>query len=124
MVGKHMLKHMAGVDNSAILLKSDYQFKGPLTENYVLQQLRGQFEVEPRYYSDKNSEIDFVLQYGTEIIPVEAKGGEDKSAPSFKRYVAQRQPEYALRFSKRGYRRDGGITNLPLYLARKTRDLL
>lgn len=119
-----LLKHMAGVDNSAILLKSDYQFKGPLTENYVLQQLRGQFEVEPRYFSDKNSEIDFVLQYGTEIIPVEAKGGEDKSAPSFKRYVAQRQPEYALRFSKRGYRKDGAITNLPLYLARKTRDLL
>ena len=119
-----LLKHMAGVGNSAILLKSDYQFKGPLTENYVLQQLRGQFEVEPRYFSDKNSEIDFVLQYGTEIIPVEAKGGEDKSAPSFKRYVAQRQPEYALRFSKREYRQDGGITNLPLYLARKTRELL
>lgn len=56
-----LLKHMAGVDNSAILLKSDYHFKGPLTENCVLQQLRGQFEVEPRYFSDKNSEIDFVL---------------------------------------------------------------
>ena len=59
-----LLKHMAGVDNSAILLKSGYQFKGPLTENFVLQQLRGQFEVEPRYFSDKNGEIDFVLQYG------------------------------------------------------------
>ena len=66
---------MAGINNSAILLKADYQFKGPLTENYVLQQLRGQFEIEPRYYSDKNSEIDFVLQKGMEIIPVEAKGG-------------------------------------------------
>lgn len=119
-----LLKYMAGIDNSAILLKSDYQFKGPLAENYVLQQLRGQFEVEPRYYSDKNSEIDFVLQYGTEIIPVEAKGGEDKSAPSFKKYVADNQPEYALRYSKRGYRKDGYITNLPLYLARKTRELL
>lgn len=119
-----LLKQMAGIDNSAILLKSDYQFKGPLTENYVLQQLRGQFDVEPRYYSDKNGEIDFVLQYGTEIIPIEAKGGEDKSAPSFKRYIAEHQPEHALRFSKRGYRKDGYITNLPLYLARKTRDLL
>ena len=119
-----LLKHMAGIDNSAILLKNDYQFKGPLTENFVLQQLRGQFETAPRYFSDKNGEIDFVLQYGTEIIPVEAKGGEDKSAPSFKRYVAQNQPKYALRFSKRGYRRDGTITNLPLYLARKTRELL
>ncbi len=119
-----LLKYMAGIDNSAILLKTDYQFKGPLTENYVLQQLRGQFEVEPRYYADKNSEIDFVLQYGTQIIPVEAKGGEDKSAPSFKRYIAQNQPRYALRFSRRGYRRDGAITNLPLYLARKTQELL
>ncbi|MCD8191267.1 MAG: ATP-binding protein [Oscillospiraceae bacterium] len=119
-----LLKHMAGIDNSAILLKADYQFKGPLTENFVLQQLRGQFDVEPRYYSDKNSEIDFVIQYGTEIIPVEAKGGEGKSAPSFKRYIADHQPEHALRFSKRGYRKDGYITNLPLYLARKTKELL
>lgn len=119
-----LLKHMAGLDNSAILLKTDYQFKGPLTENFILQQLRGQFAVEPRYYSDKNSEIDFVIQYGTEIIPVEAKGGEDKSAPSFKRYIAEHKPEHALRFSKRGYRKDGYITNLPLYLARKTKALL
>lgn len=119
-----LLKHMAGIDNSAILLKTDYQFKGPLTENYVLQQLRGQFEVEPRYYSDKNSEIDFLIQCGTEIIPVEAKGGEDKSAPSFKKYIADRHPEHALRYSKRGYRKDGAITNLPLYLARKTKELL
>ena len=119
-----LLKHMAGIDNSAILLKSDYQFKGPLTENFVLQQLRGQFDVEPRYFSDKNSVIDFVLQYGTEIIPIEAKGGEDKSAPSFKKYIADHQPDHAIRFSKRGYRKDGYITNLPLYLARKTKDLL
>lgn len=119
-----LLKHMAGMDNSAILLKTNYQFKGPLTENYLLQQLRGQFAVEPRYFSDKNSEIDFVLQYGTEIIPVEAKGGEDKSAPSFKRYIAQHQPTHALRFSERGYRTDGAITNIPLYLAGKTKELL
>lgn len=119
-----LLKHMAGIDNSAILLKTDYQFKGPLTENYCLQQLRGQFEMEPCYFSDKNSEIDFVLQYGTEMIPIEAKGGEDKSAPSFKKYIADSRPEYALRFSRRGYRKDGYITNIPLYLVRKTRELL
>ena len=119
-----LLKHMAGIDNSAILLKTDYQFKGPLAENYVLQQLRGQFDVEPRYYSDKNSEIDFILQYGTEIVPIEAKGGEDKSAPSFKKYISDHQPKHALRYSKRGYRKDGYITNLPLYLARKTKELL
>lgn len=119
-----LLKQMAGIDNSAILLKSDYQFKGALTENFLLQQLKGQFEVEPRYFSDRKSEIDFVLQYGTEIVVVEAKGGEDKSAPSFKRYVNEKEPQYALRFSKRGYRKDGKITNLPLYLACKTKELL
>ena len=119
-----LLKHMAGIDNSAILLKTDYQFKGALAENYCLQQLRGQFEIAPRYFSDKNSEIDFVLQNGTEIIPIEVKSGEDKSAPSFKKYIADHQPEHAIRFSKRGYRKDGAITNLPLYLARRTRELL
>ena len=119
-----LLKHMAGLDNSAILLKSDYQFKGPLTENYVLQQLRGQFSVEPRYFADKNSEIDFVLQNGTEIIPIEAKGGEGKSAPSFKRYISEKQPAHAIRYSQRGYLKNGLITNIPLYLVRKTKELL
>ena len=119
-----LLKHMAGIDNSAILLKTDYQFKGPLTENFILQQLRGQFEVEPRYFSDKNGEIDFVIQHGTEIIPVEAKGGEGKSAPSFKSYIAEHEPAHALRLSKRGYLKNGAITNFPLYLAKKIKDLL
>lgn len=119
-----LLKQMSGVDNSAILLRTDYQFKGPLTENYVLQQLQGQFEVEPRYYSDKNGEIDFVVQNKMEIIPIEVKGGEDRFANSIKTYVANNAPQHAYRFSKRGYRKDGGFTNLPLYLVRKTKDLL
>lgn len=119
-----LLKQMAGIDNSAILLKSSYQFKGPLTENYLLQQLKGQLEIMPRYYADKQGEIDFVLQCGTTIIPVEVKGGEDKSAPSFKAYIKARQPELALRFSKMGYRKDGAISNIPLYLAAKTTELV
>lgn len=69
-----LLKHMAGIDNAAILLKNDYQFKEPLIENYVLQQLRGQFDVRPRYYSDKNSEIDFVLQNGMGNHPGRSQG--------------------------------------------------
>ena len=119
-----LLKHMAGVDNAAILLKSDYQFKGALTENFVLQQLRGQFEVEPRFYAERNGEIDFLLQNGMDIIPIEVKGGEDKSAASFKAYIKNRQPETAIRFSKRGYVTDGKITNLPLYLAGMTNKLI
>lgn len=119
-----LLKHMAGIDNAAILLKSDYQFKGPLTENYVLQQLHNQFPVAPRYYSDRSGEIDFILQNGTEIVPVEVKGGEDKSAPSFKRYISECHPTHAIRFSLRSYRKDGAFTNIPLYLVRKTKALL
>ena len=119
-----LLKYMAGIDNKAIILKSDYQFKGQLAENFILQQLQEQFKIAPRYYSDKNNEIDFLLQYGTDIIPIEVKAGESKSAPSFKKYIANNQPKYAIRFSKRNYKKDGIITNIPLYLARKTIELL
>lgn len=119
-----LLKHMSGLDDAHILLKTDYQFKGPLTENYVLQQLRGQFSSEPRYYSDKHGEIDFVLQNGGEIIPVEVKGGEDRSAPSFKRYIAEHRPARAIRYSQRNYMENGSVINIPLYLANKTKELL
>ena len=105
-------------------MKSDYQFKGQLAENYVLQQMIGQFDVPLRYYSTSHSELDFLAQYNGGIIPIEVKAGGDKSAPSFKRYIAEKQPEYALRFSKREYRTDGMITNIPLYLANRTNEIL
>jgi len=120
-----LLKHMAGIDNAAILLKSNYQFKGALTENYVLQQLRGQFNIEPRFFTNnRDGEIDFLIQSGTEIIPIEVKGGEDKSAASFKTYIKNRKPATAIRYSKRGYAKDGSITNIPLYLAGMTEKLI
>jgi len=119
-----LLKHMAGIDNYAILLKSDYQFKGALTENFVLQQLQEQFEVEPRFYADNRNEIDFLIQNGTEIIPIEVKSGEGKSAASFKGYITKHQPRIAIRYSRRGYVTDGNITNLPLYLAGMTKQLI
>lgn len=118
-----LLKQMAGIDNAAILLKQDYQFKGALTENFVLQQLKQVFEIEPRYFAEKNSEIDFILQDGMRIIPVETKAGTDKSAPSFKAYIEARKPEAAIRYSQREYRKDGAITNIPLYLVGKTSQL-
>ncbi len=119
-----LLKCMAGLDNGALLLKSDYQFKGPMAENFVLQQLKGQFEVPPRYYSTKSGEIDFVIQSGQDIIPVEVKAGNDKSAPSFKKYISERDPETAVRFSEMGYVKNGKITNIPLYLAGKLKKLI
>lgn len=119
-----LLKHMSGLDNKAILLKDNYQFKGPFTENYVLQQLRRHFESKIHYYSSKNQEIDFILQNGIDIIPVEVKAGEDKSAASFKNFISKYQSKVAIRFSKRGYRTDGSITNIPLYLIEKTKEFI
>lgn len=119
-----LLKNMSGVDNAAILLKSDYQFKGPLTENYVLQQIKNQFDVAPRYYSNRYGEIDFVIQNGIDIIPVEAKGGKDKSAPTFKNYIKEHDVSTAIRISERGYRKDGMITNFPPYLVGRISELI
>lgn len=119
-----LLKHMAGIDNSAILLKSNYQFKRPLTENFVLQQITGLFETEPHYFSTRNGEIDFVIQDKTNIIPIEVKAGEDKSAPSFKEFINQYSPNVAIRFSKMGYVKNGEITSIPLYLVGKIKELI
>lgn len=115
-----LLKHMAGVDSAAIMLKTDYQFKGPLSENFVMQQLRAKWMSPVRYFADKRGELDFVLQDGAQIVPCEVKAGEDKSAPSFKRFIAEHSPRSAIRFSSRGYRSDGAITNIPHYLACRT----
>ena len=124
MLDTGLLKHMSGIENTAILLKSDYQFKGPLTENYVLQQIIGQFNVAPRYFSWNKGELDFVIQSNTNIIPIEVKGGSDKSANSFKRYIQDHQSIEAIRFSSQNYLKSGQITNIPLYLAPKLKDLL
>jgi len=80
--------------------------------------------VDPHYYSDRSGEINFVFQNGTEGIPAEAKSCEAKSAPTFKKYVNAPLPKHAVIFSKRGYRNDGYITNMPMYLARKMKDFL
>jgi len=119
-----LLKQMAGIDNASILLKSSYQFKGPLTENFILQQLKGQFDVDLHYYSDKNYELDFIFQHKGEIGIIEVKAGEDKSSPSFKRFINEINPKYAIRYSKRNLRVDGKITNIPLYLVNKTKMLI
>ncbi len=119
-----LLKTMAGIRNHAILLKEDYWFKGALEENFVLQQLCGQFAVPPHYYADKNHEIDFLLQEGSEIIPVEVGGIEGRISPSFKRLAAEKRLTNAIIFSRDEYGKEGEITKLPLYLACKTRELL
>lgn len=119
-----LLKNMAGIDNSAILTKSDFQFKGPVAENYILQQLQGIFDVEPRYFATKSGELDFVVQSGSEIIPIEVKAGEDRNSASFKNYVKKYSSSHAVRFSRMGYLQNDAITNIPLYFAGKIRELI
>ena len=120
-----LLKHMAGVHNEKILLKADYQFKGALAENYVLQQIRDIFDVEPKFFSPSaTSEIDFIVQDDGEIIPLEVKAGENTASNSFKNYLEKYKPKKAVRYSMMEYMRTDRFTNIPLYLARKTKELI
>jgi len=119
-----LLKVMAGTDNGAILLHKSFQFKGPLTENFVLQQLRAGEDVLPYYYADKTMELDFVVQSKDVAIPVEVKAGEDKSSPSFKRFLKENPEGMGLRYSRRGLLKNGQIINLPLYLAGREKVVL
>ena len=113
-----LLKCAAGVSNKDIILGTEFQFKGPLTENYVLQQLKAQFEVSPHYYSpSQNYEVDFLIQKEGDIIPVECKAGKSVSSASFKRYRKEQHPKCAIRFSELPYKEQEDMINVPLYLA-------
>ena len=120
-----LLKYMAGLDNSSILLDEAFGFKGQLMENYVLEQLVPQMDFTPNYYAmGKDFEIDFIIQKDSLVVPLEVKAGLNKRANSFKKYIIENNPEIAVRFSSNGYVKDGAITNIPLYLASKTMELL
>ena len=120
-----LLKCMAGISNEAILLKSDYQFKGALAENFVLQQVKDSFDTMPCYFAPTSDrEIDFILQNGMNIIPVEVKGGKNVSAVSFKNYIKENNPERAIRISELGYEENGRLINLPLYLSGRAKEFI
>ncbi|MDR0943190.1 MAG: DUF4143 domain-containing protein, partial [Ruminococcus sp.] len=67
--------------------------------------------------------IDFILQHGESIIPIEVKSGGNKNAVSFKSYIEKYNPETAVRFSTMEYLQNGAITNIPLYFAGKIFEL-
>lgn len=120
-----LMKHMAAISNEAILLKSDYQFKGALTENYVLQQIKSLYDTVPKYYAPTaTSEIDFIVQNGMDIIPIEVKAGESVTSASFKSYLREHKHAKAVRFSKLGYEHNDSFVNMPLYLANKMNKLI
>lgn len=93
------------------------EFKGALTEQYVLQQLRSCENVSVFYWSAEQSvaEIDFVVQYGQNIIPIEVKAEENLQAKSLKSFYQQYHPPVSIRTSMSNYRTDDWLTNWPLY---------
>lgn len=77
----------------------------------------------PRCFSSRNGEIDFLQQCDMDIISVEMKGSKNQSATFFKIFDPVNHLLYAVRFSKMGYRKDGNIMNIPLYLVGKTKGI-
>ena len=95
------------------------EFKGALTENYVLESLLNIPDVSLYYWSDTPYEVDFIIQLENDVFPVEAKSGKNIKAASIKNYarVYSEQTKLCVRLSMRNLSYDGNLLNIPLYLA-------
>jgi predicted AAA+ superfamily ATPase len=114
-----LLGAMAGLDTITVI-DSDAlftEFKGALTEQYVFQQLILDRDIFVAYWTNDrgSSEVDFVVQKGNKIIPIEVKSGENLKAKSFKLFCEKYHPTQAIRTSLSDYRKEDWMTNLPLY---------
>lgn len=94
--------------------------KGDFTENFICCQMKSVRNLFFGYYSKENSqmELDFVVQRGLDIIPVEVKAEENLQAKSLKTFLSANAGMRGLRFSMSDYREQESITNVPLYGAR------
>lgn len=93
------------------------EFKGALTEQYILQQLIINPDMPVYYWSAETgtAELDFVVQYAGKVIPIEVKAAENLQAKSLKSYCQKYNPEIAVRASMSDYRQEEWLTNIPLY---------
>lgn len=92
--------------------------KGAFTENYVMSQLVATCASSVFYYSnDARLEIDFLIQHGRDIVPIEAKAEENLRSKSLSTFVASHPELHGLRFSMSDYREQDWMTNVPLYAA-------
>jgi predicted AAA+ superfamily ATPase len=90
--------------------------KGAFTENYVMSQLAATRSTSVFYYSNEAKlEIDFIVQQGNEIVPIEAKAKENLRSKSLSAFVASHPEMHGLRFSMSDYREQEWLTNVPLY---------
>lgn len=93
------------------------EFKGALTEQYVCQQLKTLDDIGIYYYTnDRGScEVDFIVDNGEQIVPVEVKAEVNLKAKSLKSYCERFSPETAVRTAMTDYRQEDWLINLPLY---------
>lgn len=104
------------------------EFKGSLAENYILQALECVYEGQPRYWAEDNPrhEVDFLVQHGTKVIPIEVKSGTSVKSTSMKAYRRKFQEKVpiSVRFSLRNLRLDGDVLCIPLFMADWTDKLI
>ena len=114
-----LLGAMSDLDAASILEGNDIfiEFKGALTEQYVLQELVAGAKYTPYYHiSDTGKyEIDFMIQRGKNVVPVEVKAETNLHAKSLQAYHQKYEPACAVRVSMADYRQDDWLTNIPLY---------
>ena len=114
-----LLSCMAGLRQRTLLDGNDLfaEFKGALTEQYVCQQLKTVEGLNIYYYTnDRGScEIDFVVDNGDQVIPVEVKAEVNLKAKSLKTYREKFNPKISVRTSMADYKKEDWLVNLPLY---------
>lgn len=114
-----LLGCMAGLRQHTLLDGNDLfvEFKGALTEQYVCQQLKNIEDLDIYYYTnDRGScEINFVVDTGGKIVPVEVKAEVNLRAKSLKSYQEKFSPEISVRTSMADYKKEEWLVNLPLY---------
>jgi hypothetical protein len=114
-----LLSCMTGLRQRTLLDGNDLfvEFKGALTEQYVCQQLKTLDDLGVYYYTnDRGScEVDFIVDTGEMIVPVEVKAEVNLKAKSLKTYQEKYFPELAVRTSMADYKKEDGLVNLPLY---------
>lgn len=93
------------------------EFKGSLTENYVLCELVKSVDETLYYWSSGNTaEVDFILQSASEIVPVEVKSERNVKARSLAEYRKKYMPKYSVKTSMKNETNGEGVLNIPLYL--------
>ena len=113
-----LLRKMSNLD-SKIVVEGDKlfeEFKGAFTENYVLNMLTSTLNLVPNYYTFDRNEIDFVVQYKNNIIPIEVKANKSTNNTSLTKYNEKINNELSIRFSINNLSKGGKILNIPLFL--------